>query len=197
MRILIAALASLVILSCGSTYAQSCYSQQFQGSLSTVYPQTQTFSTVHTVNVPVQVEVQHQVVSQVVAQAPLVVPQCNQSLGAVYGNSSCGTGAVRFGSNFQSYGHSFNGGFNGGFNNGFRGFNQVSHFNSGFNSGFVGGFGAVGGGGGVSISARDRNGTQVIANGANNVRINRGLLGRINGASADRQGGLLGGLLPF
>lgn len=41
------------------------------------------------------------------------------------------------------------------------------------------------GAGNVSISAVDRRGTQVVANGVNRVRIERGLFGRIRGARAN------------
>ncbi len=57
-----------------------------------------------------------------------------------------------------------------------RGNFGVNRFNN-----FGGGFGA----GNVSISAVDRRGTQVVANGANRVRIERGFLGRIRGARAN------------
>jgi hypothetical protein len=193
MRIFATFLAFLLFLFSGSTYAQSCYSGSFNQSSMTVYPQT--FTTVHTVNVPVQVQVQHQV--QTVVQqplavpytAPLAVPQCQQSLGAVYGNSLPSCGSAALGVPFQSYGVARLANV-GGYGNSFNSFQS-------FNSGFGGGFNnAVIGNRGVSIIAQDRKGTQVQAVGTNNVRINRGLLGRINGASADRRGGL-GGLLPF
>jgi hypothetical protein len=195
----LAALTILIFVSNTSTYAQGCYSGSV--GLTTVDPQT--FTTVHTVNVPTQVVVQHTV--QAVVQQPQVqvqayaAPVCQQSFGAAYGASSCGNSAVfaapfvqSYGvarpNNFQSYGHvnSFQS-FNSGFNGGFRNFNS---FNSGFNSGLLNG------GRGVSIIAQDRRGTQIQGVGTNNVKVSRGLFGNINGVSADRRGGL-GGLLPF
>lgn len=195
MRFLTFLVASLAFLISGSTYAQSCYSQSLQsGALQTVYPQTQTFTTVHTVNVPTQVTVQHTVqsavqpqVQQQVFAAPMVVPQCSQNLGAVYGSqlSTCGNASfgAPLGMSFQSYGNSFN--------SGLRVVNNGAYLN---NSLLLNG---ATGGSGVSISARDRRGTAVQATGVNNVRVQRDFLGRIKGATADTSRRGLAGLLPF
>lgn len=168
----------------GSASGQSCYSQGYQSAVEpfALSASTQTY----TVQVPVTVTVAAAPVA-VAAPAPLAAPSpCAQSYGyaaplavpfvASYG-ASCGVGL--------SYGHSV------GFSRGVG----AAHY--GFNSGFAGQrFGAIGGTG-VSISARDRRGNQVVANGVNNVRVQRGLLGRINGATADANRGLLGRVSPF
>jgi hypothetical protein len=200
MRFLAFLVASLVLVSVPAR-AQSCYSQSLQsGALQTVYPQTQTFSTVHTINVPTQVTVQHTV--QSVVQQPVIqqqvfsapaVSQCSQQqvqsyavpFSAPLAVSSCGATSlgVPFATNYQSYGNSFN-----------SGFRTVNH--AAFSNNF-GAFGSAVGGSGVSITAQDRRGTAVQANGINNVRIQRDFLGRIKGATADTSRRGLAGLLPF
>ncbi len=191
----IALIAGLLIgMIASPAFGQGCYGGSYQAqdnsfSLAAAAPQT------YTVHVPVQVTVQAQPVAVAAPQA-VAAPMCQQSVGFAapscamsyaapvavpfavampsYSVVSCGVGFARVGVASHGYRQSFG---------------QV---------GFVGAqqFGAIGGQG-VSVSAVDRRGTRVVANGVNNVRIQRGLLGRINGATADANRGLFGRISPF
>lgn len=177
-----------VLGSCLTVQAQSgngCYGGAYQGAeqsepfaLSAIVPgQTQT------VTIPLQVTITTPALSLPVAAPAPVCPSVGfaPSFAQPYATVQC----PGFSGNF---GFGVHQNFNTGFAN--RG------FNGGFNQGFNQRFGAIGGTG-ISVSARDRRGNQVIANGANSVRIRRGLLGRINGADADVNRGLLGRISPF
>lgn len=180
--------------------AQDCYGgayapqqQAFAAPLATNYC-SGVQTTIHTVTL--QIPVQTVVQMPVAAPQVLAVPQCQSQVGVAYGGAYGGSaGFQTFGVPIQQFGFqgSYGVGLNQGFNQQFRG-----NFNQGFNQNFGGQrFGVVNGGNGISVSARDRRGTQVVANGNNQVRIERDLLGRIKGARADSNKGLLGRISPF
>ncbi len=194
-RLLFLAIGLLIGMIASPAFGQGCYGGSYQAQDNSfalaAAPQT------YTVHVPVQVTVQAQP-AQVAAPAPVAAPMCQQSVGFAapscamsyaapvavpfavavpsYSVASCGVGFARVGVASHGYRQSFG-------QVGFVGSQQ-------FGAGLVGGQG-------VSISARDRRGTSVVANGVNNVRIQRGLLGRINGATADANRGLFGRISPF
>jgi F0F1-type ATP synthase membrane subunit c/vacuolar-type H+-ATPase subunit K len=189
-------LSALAVLLCltfalsGPSYGQGCYGNS---SLSGVAYQAAPQVSTQTFHIPVTVSVVTQPAVVEAAPQALAVPQCQAQAFALpqsYAVPSCNPVGLSLGTGINySYGVGYGGVGLVGVNRGF--------VNRGFVRGNFGQFGAVsvGGVGNVAISAADRRGTQVQAVGVNNVRVNRGLLGRINSVQADgRPPGLLGRL---
>ncbi len=197
-RLAILSLAiGLLIGFCAQANAQGCYGGSYQGSVGAPFGVE---SDTQEITVPVTVRV---AVPRVTVSAPMPVAAPQSSCGNVgysqpvaapfvqsYGVASCAAPVGLSMAYAQPVGVAFN------HHVGYA-HHSVGVSNYGVSRGFVGGnFGAVGGTG-VSITARDRRGTVVNATGATNVRIQRGLLGRINGANVDSNRGLLGRVRPF
>jgi hypothetical protein len=182
MKILASIIALLILVP--STYAQGCYGGaygQYQPvALATNFCTAQVAQTyVQTVQVPVTIAVP---VQTVVTQQVVAAPVCQAVSLPLASYSSVGL------ANYGAVGVSHYGAVGLGMGYGGIGFANRSAFVGG--NRFAVNRGVSVAGQGVAISAQDRRGTQVVASGVNNVRIQRGLLGRINGATADR-GGLL------